>query len=152
MKTRQSIIALTIAGAVAVGIAAPASATPSVAPTSSVQVASAPTFSTVSFVSGGSTASSVSVASLASGVAASSTSAASTTATAQAASSQLGPAVRAFVAAIKAIPGLWTKTVAAVKAGYAKFVALYNSLPGFVKWIVNGVSIVDIWNEIQKYI
>ena len=59
--------------------------------------------------------------------------------------------VGVVIKAIKSIPALWKAAVNKVKAGYAAFKSWWeNSVPQWIKNLLTGVTIYDIYNEIRN--
>lgn len=59
---------------------------------------------------------------------------------------QAGAVFRAIVAAIQRVPGLWSRTVAAVRAGWTAFRNFWNnSVPGWIKALLWGWSLYDLY-------
>jgi len=55
------------------------------------------------------------------------------------------------IKAIKSIPTLWKAAVKKVKAGYQAFKSWWeNSVPQWIKNLLTGVTIYDIYNEIRN--
>ncbi len=64
-----------------------------------------------------------------------------------------GPVIRAVIAAIKSVPKLWNAAVNAAKAGYTAFKNWWqNSVPQWIKNLVTGVTIYDIYTAIRDAI
>ena len=150
MKMKHNLVALTLAGGLAVGIAAPA--------TASSFAANAGSASAVSVSAAGSASTGTSnVQALRSGVAniapltaGPASIAGAPSASTSAATPQLGAAVRAVIAAVKRVPGLYKGMVDAVKAGYKTFDKWWDSkVPRFIKWIVSGYTVWDIYQMIR---
>lgn len=59
----------------------------------------------------------------------------------------------AIIKVIKAIPKLWNAAVEKVKAGYRAFKSWWeNSVPQWIKNLMTGVTIYDIYQEIRNLI
>lgn len=57
---------------------------------------------------------------------------------------------RAIIAGFKKVPGLYTKAVNAVKAGYSKFVSFWtNTVPGWIKTLAGGLSVSTIYDILK---
>lgn len=72
-------------------------------------------------------------------------------AAAPASQAELGAAIRALIKAIKLIPGLFSKLVSAIKKGYAAFKKFWDEkVPGWVKWLVSGYTLWDIYQMLKE--
>ena len=144
MKVKQSITGFGVAAALMVGAASAGTAAvlPSTAASSSSVSVSAASSVSPSTISGVSTTASAPVA-VSGGV----STPASTTSVQGNQWSAIG---RAIIAAFKKVPGLYTKAVNAVKAGYASFKRFWtNTVPGWIKTLAGGLATSTIYDILK---
>ncbi|MBP8920418.1 MAG: hypothetical protein R2742_08580 [Micropruina glycogenica] len=137
MDVRRSVIALAASASLAVGVSAAAAPSQtqvqgSPAAATRIQVKAAPGMLSLSQAPGGAAALGGSTA-------------------APASQAELGAAIRALIKAIKSIPGLFSKLVSALNKGYAAFKKFWDEkVPSWVKWLVGGYSLWDIYQMLKE--
>lgn len=143
MKVKQSITGFGVAAALLVGAASAGTVAvvPATAASSSVSISAASSVSPSAVSFGSSTASAPVTLSGGASVPASTTSVQG---------NQWGAIGRAIIAAFKKVPGLYTKAVNAVKAGYASFKRFWtNTVPGWIKTLAGGLSVSTIYDILK---
>lgn len=144
MKVKQSLTGFGVAAALMVGAASAGTVAvlPATASSSSSVSVSAASSVSPSTISGASTTASAPVA------ASGGLSAPASTTSVQ--GNQWSIIGRAIIAGFKKVPGLYTKAVAAVKAGYTKFKAFWtNTVPGWIKTLAGGLSVSTIYDILK---